>query len=68
MIYDILLETIWWVLFNTILIMGIYSVISKIIANETDSYWWSDISVIYCNFCTSYIWADSHHLGLSSAT
>jgi len=38
MMYDILLETIWWALSNTILIMGIYLVISEIIANETYSY------------------------------
>ena len=31
------------------------------------SYWWPDISVICCCFCTSHICADSPHLGLSSA-
>ena len=32
------------------------------------SYWWPDISVICCHFCTSHIYADSSHLVLSSAT
>jgi len=32
------------------------------------SYWWPNISVICCYFCTSCICADSPHLGLSSAT
>jgi len=32
------------------------------------SYWWPDISVICCCFYTSYICADSPHLGLSSTT
>ena len=32
------------------------------------SYWWPDISVICCCFCTSRICADSPHLGLFSAT
>ena len=32
------------------------------------SYWWPDISVICCHFCTSRICADSPYLGLSSAT
>ncbi len=31
------------------------------------SYWWPDISVICCRFCTSHICANSPHLGLSSA-
>ena len=34
-----LLETIWWVLSNVSLIIGIYSVVPEIIANETYSYW-----------------------------
>ena len=29
------------------------------------SYWWSDILVVCCCFCTSHICADSLHLGLS---
>jgi len=32
------------------------------------SYWWPDISVVCCCFCTSHICADSPYLGLSSAT
>jgi len=32
------------------------------------SYWWPDISVICCHSCTSCIYADSPHLGLSSTT
>jgi len=36
--YDILLETIWWVLSNTTLTIEIYLVVSEIIANETYSY------------------------------
>jgi len=39
LIYNILLEIVWWVLFNTILIMENCLVISDIIANETYSYW-----------------------------
>jgi len=65
MIYDISLETIWWVLSNTTLIMGICLVNPEIIANETCSYWWSDISVICYHFCTFYIYVDSHYLVLS---
>ena len=38
MIYDILLETIWWVLSNVTLVLGICLVISEIIANEIYSY------------------------------
>ena len=38
MIYNILLEMVWWPLSNTSLIVGIYSVILEIIANETYSY------------------------------
>ena len=37
-IYDISLETVQWVLSNISLIMGICSVVPKIIANETSSY------------------------------
>jgi len=66
--YDILLETVWWALFNISLIVGIDLVISDIIANETCSYWCSDISVTCCHFHTSYICADSHYLGLFSTT
>ena len=44
--YNILLDIVWWVLSNASLIMGIYSVVSEIIANKTCSYWWSDISVM----------------------
>jgi len=33
MIYDILLETVWWVFSNVTLIVGIYIVIPEIIAN-----------------------------------
>jgi len=36
--YDISLETIWWVLSNATLIVGICLVIPEIIANETCSY------------------------------
>ena len=32
------------------------------------SNWWPDISVICCCFCTSHIYVDSPHLGLSSMT
>jgi len=32
------------------------------------SCWWHDISVVCCHFCTSCIFADSPHSGLSSAT
>ena len=32
------------------------------------SYWWPDISIICCCFCTFHICADSPHLGLSSTT
>jgi len=32
------------------------------------SYWWPDISVICCHFCTSHTYADSPYLGLSSTT
>jgi len=32
------------------------------------SYWWPDISVICCCFCTSHIYVDSPHLGLYSTT
>ena len=32
------------------------------------SYWWPDILVVYCYFCTFHIYTDSPHLGLSSAT
>ena len=32
------------------------------------SYWWPDISFICCHFCASHTYADSPHLGLSSAT
>ena len=38
-IYNTLLEAIWWALSNTTLIMGIYLVVSEIIDNETYSYW-----------------------------
>jgi len=31
------------------------------------SYWWPDILVVCCCFCTSHIFADSPHLGLYSA-
>ena len=67
-IYNILLEMVWWVLCNVSLIVGICLVISEIIANETCSYWWSDISVICCHFCTFYIYTNSLHLRLSSTT
>jgi len=56
------------VLYNIALIVGICLVVSKIIANETYNYRWFDILVIYCHFCTSYIYMDSHYLELSSAT
>jgi len=39
MIYNILLETVWWVLSNASLIMEICLVVLEIIANETYSYW-----------------------------
>ena len=42
-----------------------FIVIPEIIANKTCIYWWSDISVICCHFCTSYICA---HSGLFSTT
>ena len=70
MIYDILLETIWWVLSNTCLIVRIYSVFSEIIANETCSYWWSDISIYVVTFvylaCVqiALIWGFPVQLGL----
>ena len=35
MIYDISLETVWWVLSNATLIMGICLIIPEIIANKT---------------------------------
>jgi len=38
MMYDISLETNWWVLSNVSLIMEIYIVVPEIIANETYSY------------------------------
>ena len=66
--YDILLETVWQVIFNISLIVEICLVVSEIIANKTYSYWWSDISVISCHFCTSYICVNSSYLGLSSTT
>ena len=68
MIYDILLEIVWWVLSNITLIMRIHSVVSEIIANETCSYWWSDISVFCCHFYIFYIYTNSSYLGLSSTT
>jgi len=37
-IYNKLLKTVWWVLSNISLIVGIYLVISKIITNETYNY------------------------------
>ena len=37
--YNISSETVWWVLSNASLIMGIYLVVPEIIANETYSYW-----------------------------
>ena len=36
--YNILLETVWWVISNVSLIVGICLVILEIIANETYSY------------------------------
>ena len=51
---------------NTSLIVKIYLVIPEIIVNETYSYWWSDISVIYYHFYTSYVCANSLYLELSS--
>ena len=36
--YDILLETIWWVLSNTSLIIGISLIIPEINTNKTYSY------------------------------
>jgi len=38
-IYDSSLETVWWVLSNASLIVGICLVVPEIIANETYSYW-----------------------------
>jgi len=38
-IYNILSEVVWWVLFNTSSITWIYLVVPQIIANETCSYW-----------------------------
>ena len=38
MMYNISLETIWWVLSNVTFIMGICLVVFEIIANETCSY------------------------------
>jgi len=32
------------------------------------SYWWPDISIICCHFCTSHTYVDSPHFGLSSTT
>ena len=32
------------------------------------SYWWPDISVVCCCFCTFHICADSPHFGIPSAT
>jgi len=66
--YSISLEIVWWVLSNVTLIVGICLVIPEIMANETCTYWWSDISVICCHFCIFYIYVDSYHLGLSSPT
>ena len=66
--YNISLETVWWAISNATLVVGIYLVIPKIIANETCSYWWSDISVICCHFYISYVYANSSYLGLSSTT
>ena len=68
MMYDISLETNWWALSNASLIIGIYLVVPEIIANETYSYWWSDISVICCHFCTFYICTNRPYLGPSSTT
>ena len=62
--YDIFLEIVWWVLSNIILTIGIYLVVPEIIANEACSYWWSDISVICCHFCISYICKNSPYLEL----
>ena len=38
MIYDISLETVWWALSNTSLIVGICLFVSEIIANKNYSY------------------------------
>jgi len=65
-IYNILLEMVLWVLSNISLIIEICLVISEIIANF--SYWWSNISVICCYFCISYIYVNNTYLGLSSVT
>jgi len=61
-------EIVWWMLSNITLIMGIRSVVSEIIANETYSYWWSYILVFCCHFCIFYICTNSPYLGLCSAT
>jgi len=37
--YNISLETVWWVLSNASLIAEICSVVPEIIADETYSYW-----------------------------
>jgi len=66
--YNISLEIIWWALSNVHLIVEIHLVVPEIIANETCSYLWSDISVICYHFDTSHICTDRHYLGLSSAT
>ena len=42
--------------------------VSEIIANETYSYWWSDISVIYRYFYIFHIYANSPYLEFSSTT
>ena len=68
MMYNILLETVWWVLSNTSLIVDIYLVILEIIANKTCSYWWSNILVTCCHFYTFYIYMNSSYSGLSSKT
>ena len=68
MIYNILLETVWWLLSNAILIMEICLVVLEIIANEICSYWWSDISVICCHFCISHIYANSTYFELFNVT
>ena len=70
MIYDISLETVWWALSNATLIMGIhpFSCSWDNSWQNSYSYWWPDISVVFCHFCTSHICVDSPHYGLSSAT
>ena len=68
MMYNISSGNVWWVLSNASLIMEIHLVIPEIIANKTYNYWWSEISVICCHFCTSYIYTNSPYLRLSSAT